>query len=128
VIQTIWDPAGEAVIDDAERKCGGHRIVCEDVADDGDLRGALDITPDQAPQDWGEWSFVRPFDEGIKEEFVAAVCVLLPTRELVKNCERDTLFELAMMVRCESDDEACNLQTKGLVEIFGNVGIGPVFD
>jgi hypothetical protein len=32
-----------------------------------------------------------------------------------------------MVVGCEADDEAGDLETEGLVEIFGDVGVGPVF-
>jgi hypothetical protein len=123
MIETVRDPSHQAIVDNTERERGGHGVVGKYIAENSYFGGTLDIALYQPPQERRKGPLIEPLVEGIEQEFVTAVSILLPTSQFIKNSKRHTLLKFTVMIGGKANNEPGNLETESLVEIFGNVRI-----
>lgn len=97
VVDVVGEPPDHDIVGEGERDGGRNGVVGQDVAQDGDLGGYLDVgEEDEAQEEAREGAAGWPADEGVEDEFVAAVGVFFPAGELVVDGEGDAFFEAAV--------------------------------
>lgn len=129
MIQTVRNQSHQDIIDHAERQRRRHRIVREHVSQNRHLARSLDITPQQLPEQGRERALVGPLVQRMKQQLVAPIGILLPSRELVKHRQGDTLFEsiVAVIVARKTNNKPGDLEAQRLVEVLRDVRVGPEF-
>lgn len=63
----------------------------------------------------------------MEHKFIASVRVLLPSRQLIVECQRHALFELAVVIGRKTDCHTRHLKTQTDIEVLRDVSIGPPF-
>jgi hypothetical protein len=118
LVQMSIEPADQEIVRQGQDPSRADRIVGSDVGQDSDLGSDADIRGEELPEEGREGSTDEPESEGVEEELVAAVGVLLPAVQLVVDGERDAFFETVAGVGGKADGVAFDLQSEGHVEVL----------
>lgn len=100
-------------------------IIRPNITDNRNFACESDIAEQELAEQRRERSSNEPEPKRMEKQLIASISVLLPTRKLIVYCERDTFFEAVAGPGGEANDVAIDLETKGHVEVFGNVRFGP---
>jgi len=111
LVDFIRKPAHDEVVCKRKRDGRSDSVVGEDVSDDSDLAGDLDVAPQELAEERRDRASSEPVAERMEDELVATVGVLLPASKLIVDSKRHTFFEATVVVGSEADDKAVHLQT-----------------
>ncbi len=102
---------------DGEVVCGRHdprctnSIVGANVGDNGNLGRETNVAKQELPEQWCEGSTDRPESDGVEEQFVTAIGVLLPTCKFIIDSQGYSLFETLACPSSKTNNIAINLET-----------------
>ena len=124
-VKVAIEPSDSEVIGCSHDPCRTNGVVSADVGDDRDLGRESDVTEQEAAKEFGERTTDRPETDGMEQQFVASIRVLLPSCQLVVDGERDTFFEAFTCPCSQSDDVAIDLKSQRHVEVLADMTLGP---
>lgn len=105
-------------MNESSRDCGTYR-------DDSNLGGQANVGEEEASEQRSEGALPEPHADGVEEELVAAVSILLPASQFVVDCKRDTLLETLAGPSSKTDNVTSALKTERHVKVFRDVALGP---
>jgi hypothetical protein len=104
---------------------GSDGVIGTDITADGDLLRQVDAGEQEFPEEGGNGTSSGPVPQRVEEKFITTVRILLPTRQLVIDGQRDAFLESIACIRGEAAAITSTLKSKRHVEVFGHVGFGP---
>lgn len=110
--------AEHEVVEHREKEGGGETVVREHVGHHGDLVVNRGVRPEEDTKLLVDRANTPPSNEGVEDQLITTIRILLPSVKLIVAGQRDTFLESTFRVSCPSNDVAFELKTKGHVEIF----------
>lgn len=83
LVDVPLEPTNDQVVGSRQQPSGSNGIVCANVCDNVDLGARSHVTTNEFAEERGERASNEPESNGVEDQLVAAVSVLLPTRKLV---------------------------------------------